>query len=50
MDMKSDVDPQETREWQDAIEGVIDHEGPERAHFLIEQVIDKLLEYREYRR
>ena len=25
--MKSDVDPQETREWQDAIEGVIDHEG-----------------------
>ncbi|HEY2967537.1 MAG TPA: pyruvate dehydrogenase (acetyl-transferring), homodimeric type [Casimicrobiaceae bacterium] len=41
MDMKSDVDPQETREWQDAIEGVIDHEGPERAHFLIEQVIDK---------
>ena len=41
MDMKADVDPQETREWQDAIEGVIDHEGPERAHFLIEQVIDK---------
>src|SRR6266511_4004361 len=41
MDMKSDVDPQETREWQEAIEGVIDHEGPERAHFLIEQVIDK---------
>jgi pyruvate dehydrogenase E1 component len=41
MDMKSDVDPQETREWQDAIDGVIDHEGAERAHFLIEQVIDK---------
>jgi pyruvate dehydrogenase E1 component len=41
MDMKSDVDPQETREWQDAIDGVIDHEGADRAHFLIEQVIDK---------
>jgi pyruvate dehydrogenase E1 component len=41
MDMPSDIDPQETREWQDAIDGVIDHEGPERAHFLIEQVIDK---------
>jgi pyruvate dehydrogenase E1 component len=41
MDMKADVDPEETREWQDAIDGVIDHEGAERAHFLIEQVIDK---------
>src|SRR5690349_15063589 len=41
MDMQPDVDPQETREWLDAIEGVIDHEGPDRAHFLIEQLIDK---------
>jgi pyruvate dehydrogenase E1 component len=41
MDMKSDLDPQETREWLDAIDGVIDNEGPDRAHFLIEQVIDK---------
>ncbi len=41
MDMKSDVDPQETREWLDAIDGVLDHEGADRAHFLIEQLIDK---------
>jgi pyruvate dehydrogenase E1 component len=41
MDMKPDVDPQETREWLDAIDGVLEHEGPDRAHFLIEQVIDK---------
>jgi pyruvate dehydrogenase E1 component len=41
MDMQPDVDPQETREWLDAIDGVIDHEGPDRAHFLIEQLIDK---------
>ena len=41
MDMKSDLDPQETREWLDAIDGVLEHEGPDRAHFLIEQVIDK---------
>src|SRR5437763_12118360 len=41
MDMQPDVDPQETREWLDAIEGVIEHEGPDRAHFLIEQLIDK---------
>src|ERR1700716_2656845 len=41
MDMNTDVDPQETQEWLDAIDGVLEHEGPDRAHFLIEQVIDK---------
>jgi pyruvate dehydrogenase E1 component len=43
MDMKSnpDVDPQETREWLDAIDGVLEREGPDRALYLIEQVIDK---------
>src|SRR5438876_9504912 len=41
MDINPDVDPQETREWLDAIDGVLEHEGPERAQFLIEQVIDK---------
>ena len=34
-----DADPQETREWLDALDGVLAHEGPERAHFLIEQLI-----------
>ncbi len=37
--MKSDPDPQETREWLDALEGVLANEGPDRAHFLIEQLI-----------
>jgi pyruvate dehydrogenase E1 component len=41
MDMKPDVDPQETKEWVDAIDGVLEREGPDRAHFLIEQVIDQ---------
>jgi pyruvate dehydrogenase E1 component len=41
MDMKPDVDPQETKEWLDAIDGVLEHEGPDRAHFLIEQIIDQ---------
>src|SRR5580765_3327221 len=41
MDINPDVDPQETREWLDAIDGVLENEGPDRAHFLIEQVIDK---------
>ncbi|MCK9381234.1 MAG: pyruvate dehydrogenase (acetyl-transferring), homodimeric type [Sulfuritalea sp.] len=35
----SDADPQETREWLDALQAVIAQEGPERAHFLLEQLI-----------
>jgi pyruvate dehydrogenase E1 component len=35
----SDTDPQETREWQEALAGVIEKEGAERAHFLIEGMI-----------
>jgi pyruvate dehydrogenase E1 component len=41
MDMIPDHDPQETREWLDALEGVLAQEGPDRAHFLIEQLIDR---------
>ncbi len=41
MDTIPDHDPQETREWLDALEGVLANEGPDRAHFLIEQLIDK---------
>ncbi len=36
----NDIDPLETREWLDALSAVIEHEGPERAHFLLEQLID----------
>ncbi|MCX8087080.1 MAG: pyruvate dehydrogenase (acetyl-transferring), homodimeric type [Rhodocyclaceae bacterium] len=35
-----DADPQETREWLDALEAVIEQAGPERAHFLIEKLIE----------
>ncbi|MBS0319468.1 MAG: pyruvate dehydrogenase (acetyl-transferring), homodimeric type [Proteobacteria bacterium] len=38
---KTDGDPQETTEWVEALQGVIANEGPERAHFLIEQLIDE---------
>ena len=34
-----DQDPQETGEWLEALESVLEQEGPERAHFLIEQLI-----------
>ena len=36
-----DPDSQETHEWIDALEAVLEREGPERAHFLLEQLIDK---------
>ncbi|MEX0900419.1 MAG: pyruvate dehydrogenase (acetyl-transferring), homodimeric type [Gammaproteobacteria bacterium] len=36
-----DTDPTETREWLDAMEAVLAVEGPERAHFLLEQLIDR---------
>jgi pyruvate dehydrogenase E1 component len=41
MDIIPDHDPQETREWLAALEGVLAQEGPDRAHFLIEALIDK---------
>ena len=40
----TDVDPQETREWLDAIDAVIAQEGPERAHYLIELLIQEARE------
>ena len=36
-----DVDPFETQEWVDALLSVIEREGNERAHFLIETLIDR---------
>ena len=36
-----DVDPLETEEWLEALESVLAEEGPERAHYLLEQLIDK---------
>ncbi len=40
----ADADPQETREWIDALEGVISQEGAERAHYLIEKLIGQARE------
>ena len=36
-----DYDPQETQEWLDALESVLENEGAERAHYLLEQLIEK---------
>ena len=37
----NDPDSLETQEWLDALEAVLEREGPERAHFLLERLVDK---------
>jgi len=41
MDRLQDIDPLETREWVDSLDAVLEIEGPERAHFILEQLVDK---------
>ena len=41
MSLIPDIDSQETQEWLDALTAVIENEGNERAHFLLEAMIDK---------
>lgn len=36
-----DADPQETREWLEALQAVLELEGPERAHYLLEALQEK---------
>jgi pyruvate dehydrogenase E1 component len=37
----NDPDSLETHEWLDALEAVLEHEGAERAHYLLEKLIEK---------
>ncbi|MBL8496295.1 pyruvate dehydrogenase (acetyl-transferring), homodimeric type [Nitrosomonas sp. JL21] len=41
MELQPDIDPQETQEWLDALDSVIMSAGGERAHFLLEKLIEK---------
>ena len=36
-----DIDPLETQEWTEALESVLDNEGPERAHYLLEKLVER---------
>lgn len=36
----TDPDSQETKEWLDSLAAVLEQEGPERAHYLLERLID----------
>src|SRR5882724_5742671 len=39
--LQNDIDPQETREWLDALDGVLDAEGADRAHYLLESLVER---------
>lgn len=36
-----DIDSLETQEWLESMDSVLENEGPERAHFLLEKLIDR---------
>ncbi|WP_174875027.1 pyruvate dehydrogenase (acetyl-transferring), homodimeric type [Vogesella oryzae] len=36
-----DIDPIETREWTEAVESVLDNDGAERAHSLLEKMVER---------
>ncbi len=40
-DQEHDIDPHETTEWLEALEAVLKIEGAERAHYLLEKLINK---------
>jgi pyruvate dehydrogenase E1 component len=37
---RTDTDPQETQEWLESLQAVIQREGTVRAHYLLEQLVD----------
>ncbi len=39
--LNHDIDPQETQEWLESMEAVLEQEGPERAHQLLETLIER---------
>jgi pyruvate dehydrogenase E1 component len=39
--LDQDLDPTETQEWTDALKGVINADGTDRAHFLLERMVDE---------
>jgi len=43
--LQNDPDPEETAEWIDALDGVLEHEGENRAYYLIERLIETVREH-----
>jgi pyruvate dehydrogenase E1 component len=40
-DLQRDLDPEETREWLDALKSVLEREGPDRANYLLDRLINE---------
>lgn len=38
--LQNDPDPNETREWLESLKAVLDHDGAERAHVLLERMVE----------
>ena len=41
----SDIDPEETREWLDALASVVEGQGVERAQYLLQMLASKVTEH-----
>ena len=39
--LDQDLDPTETREWTESLQSIIQHDGTERAHYLLERMVDE---------
>ena len=39
----SDIDPVESQEWQEAIQDVIEKDGANRAHYLLDKAVQQAL-------
>nr|WP_298412363.1 pyruvate dehydrogenase (acetyl-transferring), homodimeric type [uncultured Halomonas sp.] len=42
LEAREDLDPVETKEWLDSLESLLDHEGEERAHYVLSRLADRL--------
>ena len=47
--LDQDPDPRETREWIESIEAVIGAEGTERAHQILERLVDETRHVQQFR-
>ncbi|MGA0023238.1 MAG: pyruvate dehydrogenase (acetyl-transferring), homodimeric type [Burkholderiales bacterium] len=40
-DIQRDLDPEETREWLEALQSVLEREGPDRANYLLDRLVNE---------
>ncbi|MGE0557661.1 MAG: pyruvate dehydrogenase (acetyl-transferring), homodimeric type [Burkholderiales bacterium] len=40
-DIQHDLDPEETREWLEALQSVLEREGPDRANYLLDRLVNE---------